>query len=290
MRKTLLLVTGVVVLAAVLGGCAPAPTPARDNEQPSFDPDEPVSSDDEVQEPGTEPESIEGEVIVGEAVVEDIEIMFLESFPLQVHVVVNGYLPDACTQVGEITTTRAGNTFEVTIATIRPADKACAAVVVDFQETIPLDVYGLEAGEYTVIVNGVSDTFRLEMNNELEDEPVFPAPATPEGDQGQSQTGRGGGEPTGLAHIAGVEVQTTSNPPVVVIRGWLSDACTRLYGITEERTGNRILLTVETTRPKDMACAQVIKEFEEHYTLQSALEPGDYVLIVNDVTVEFSVP
>jgi inhibitor of cysteine peptidase len=288
MRKMLLLATGIVVLAAALGGCAPAPTPAPDHEQPPLNPDEPVTSDDDAQGPGTEP--IEGEVVVGEAVVESIEIMILESFPVQVRVVASGYLPDACTQLGEITTTREGKTFEVTIATIRPADKACAAVVVDFQETIPLDVYGLEAGEYTVIVNGVSDTFRLEMDNKLEDEPVFPAPATPEGDQGQSRTGRGGGEPTGLAHIAGVEVQTASDPPVVVIRGWLSDACTRLYGITEERTGNRILLTVETTRPKDMACAQVIKEFEEHYTLQSDLEPGDYVLIVNDVTVEFSVP
>jgi len=40
-------------------------------------------------------------------------------------------------------------------------------VLAPFEETIPLEVYGLPAGTYTVEVNGVQGTFDLEMDNIL---------------------------------------------------------------------------------------------------------------------------
>jgi putative hemolysin len=43
-----------------------------------------------------------GEMIHGEAVVETIDILILESFPVQVNVVARGYLPDGCTEIDEI--------------------------------------------------------------------------------------------------------------------------------------------------------------------------------------------
>ncbi|MEA3487926.1 MAG: META domain-containing protein, partial [Euryarchaeota archaeon] len=42
--------------------------------------------------------------------VNDIEIMLLESFPVQINVVAKGAHPDSCTKVEEITTRREGNT------------------------------------------------------------------------------------------------------------------------------------------------------------------------------------
>ena len=44
----------------------------------------------------------------------------------------------------------------------------CTTEVVPFEEIIPLDVYGLSAGDYTVDVNSVTDTFTLDMDNVLE--------------------------------------------------------------------------------------------------------------------------
>lgn len=108
-----------------------------------------------------------GEFIFGNAPVEDIEIMILESFPVQVNLNVKGYLPDSCTDIHTITKEKDGNTFFVNITTIRPADAICAQVIVPFEEKISLDVYGLKAGIYNVSVNNIKGTFILEMDNIL---------------------------------------------------------------------------------------------------------------------------
>jgi len=107
----------------------------------------------------------------GEATVESIEILILESFPVQVHVVARGYFPDGCTSVDQIIHRREGNTFVVTITTARPAGVACTDAIVPFEEIISLDVYGLAAGAYTVTVNGVSGTFDLAVDNVPQAEP-----------------------------------------------------------------------------------------------------------------------
>ena len=111
----------------------------------------------------------EEEFIYGTANVENIEIMILESFPVQVQVKATGNLPDGCTEIHEIETEREGNTFKVSISTKRPRDAICTQALVPFTETIPLEVRGLEAGTYTVDVNGVTDTFELATDNVIEE-------------------------------------------------------------------------------------------------------------------------
>lgn len=106
-----------------------------------------------------------GPTITGEATVESVELVMLESFPVQVRAIVKGYTPDSCTTISEIKQERTGNTFNVKITTTRPADLACAQVITPFEETIPLDVAGLKAGTYTVNVNGVTETFTLSVDN-----------------------------------------------------------------------------------------------------------------------------
>jgi inhibitor of cysteine peptidase len=110
-----------------------------------------------------------GEVIAGQARVEEIEVLILESFPLQVNVVAGGNLPDGCTTIDEIEEEREGNRFVVTITTVRPADQACTEALVPFEEVISLDVVGLPAGTYTVDVNGVQGTFEFAVDNKLSD-------------------------------------------------------------------------------------------------------------------------
>ena len=100
--------------------------------------------------------------------VNDIKILLLESFPVQVHAVARGEHPDSCTKVDKVTTSREGDTFFVTITTSRPADAMCAQVMTPFEEVVALDVVGLKAGVYTVDVNGVRDTFELQMDNIFE--------------------------------------------------------------------------------------------------------------------------
>jgi len=98
------------------------------------------------------------------AEVTEIDILILESFPVQVHVVASGYFPNLCTKIEEIIQNREGNNFFVTIK-IKSSLLPCIQVLAPFEETIALDVYGLPAGTYNVNVNGIEDTFTLEIDN-----------------------------------------------------------------------------------------------------------------------------
>lgn len=137
------LITTTILLIATLAACGPAGEPTST----------PV------------PTAGNGEPIIGMAQVDAIEIMILESFPVQIHVVARGNLPDGCTTIDQITEKREGDTFQVTVTTSRPAGKTCTQVVVPFEEVIALDVHGLPAGTYRVNVNGATGTFTLDMDN-----------------------------------------------------------------------------------------------------------------------------
>jgi inhibitor of cysteine peptidase len=110
-----------------------------------------------------------GDYTYSTANVESIEIITLESFPVQIQVIAEGYLPDGCTEVDKVTIEREGNTFTVNISTKRPKDAICTQEIVPFNETTPLDVQGLKAGNYTVNVNGVTESFELSVDNTLND-------------------------------------------------------------------------------------------------------------------------
>ena len=127
--------------------------------------------------PATEP-SDDG-VVEGVAAVENIDILILESFPVQINVVARGDLPDGCTMIDEAIQERDGNTFRVTITTVRPVGMVCTEALVPFEKVISLDVYGLPAGVYTVDANGVSGTFELAVDNVPQEEPPAEPTAVP---------------------------------------------------------------------------------------------------------------
>jgi hypothetical protein len=121
--------------------------------------------------PATEP-SDDG-VIESLAPVGRIDILILESFPVQVHVVARGSFPNGvCIEIGRVSQERDGNTFQVTITAIRTPGVICTDEVVPFEEVTALDVYGLPAGVYTVDVNGVTGTFELAVDNVPQVEPT----------------------------------------------------------------------------------------------------------------------
>jgi len=101
------------------------------------------------------------------AEVTEIEILILESFPVQVHVVARGNLPNPCTGIDQIIQSRDENNFQITIKT-KYNQEICIPLINPFEETIALDVYGLPAGTYNVNVNGIQDSFTLEIDNILQ--------------------------------------------------------------------------------------------------------------------------
>lgn len=121
--------------------------------------------------PGTEPDYPDGKNQANQppVFVDSIQVSIMESFPVQVSVTISGSLPDSCTSITDITTSldEGVNTFSIQINTSRPEGAMCAEVLMPFEETIMLETASLEAGTYTVEINGITDTFTLETDNKL---------------------------------------------------------------------------------------------------------------------------
>jgi inhibitor of cysteine peptidase len=107
------------------------------------------------------------EIVEGQAAVEAVEVVMMMSFPLQIQLHVTGFVGDPCTDIDEIQIQRDGYRFEVSITTTRDSQVDCIQVIEPFEENIPLDVYGLPAGDYKVLVNGVVAEFTFNQDNLL---------------------------------------------------------------------------------------------------------------------------
>jgi inhibitor of cysteine peptidase len=173
--KTRFVIATIALAASLLlsacSGATPA-TPVITAEPPQEEtpatggPDEPVNSD--TQTAPTEPATPAGDVEIGAAVIDDIDIMMLESFPVQINVTLKGNLPDGCTEPGLVIQTfdKAKKTFILKVSTNRPRDMVCTQALVPFERTIRLDgTVGLEKGIYTVDANGAVATFELTADN-----------------------------------------------------------------------------------------------------------------------------
>jgi len=87
---------------------------------------------------------------------------------------------------------------------------------------------------------------------------------------------------TGAAFVQTVEVEERDGEYWAVVEGWYPDACSTYGGIKQEVEGDTIQLTITSTRPEELACAQVLTDMTEEILLDTDdLDPGEYTLIVN---------
>lgn len=104
--------------------------------------------------------------IVQPALVESAEVRILESFPVQVQVEVTGLLSNGCAALTEpVQVNGDDNTITITLNESYPADAACTLAMVPFTEVISVDVLGLPAGDYVVVVNNFGAGFSLAVDN-----------------------------------------------------------------------------------------------------------------------------
>lgn len=107
--------------------------------------------------------------VTGIAVVQSVDLQILAAQPIQVNVVVRGQLPDAgCTTISGINQTRDGNIIKVTLMTTTDPLALCAQALTPFEQVVALDVANLLPAEYTVDVNGVTQTFELFTRDEMQ--------------------------------------------------------------------------------------------------------------------------
>lgn len=119
------------------------------------------------------PAPVKGEVGTA-AYVGTLDVLLMESFPLQASAHVQGNLPDGCTTITAATAERVDNQFTITLTTNRPADMMCTMALVPFEQNVPLDILGLPAGTYTVVAGEATAEFTLDMDNILPAETAEP--------------------------------------------------------------------------------------------------------------------
>ncbi len=231
------------------------------------------------QTPPTPPQEGDGEegYAYGEsATVDSLEIMLLESFPVQVEANVSGYLPDGCTALDEITVERLDQTFELTLTTRKPTgDIACTEALVPFEETVELDVLGLSAGTYAVVAQSQTAAFTLTVDNALPG-----GPASEKVNFGSAAT------------VEGLSVIVLESFPVqvsVTLDGYLPDGCTSIQEITAVREEQTFTVDIITKRAEDVACTMAIVPFEETISLDTiGLPAGQYTVVSGEFSDTFT--
>jgi hypothetical protein len=87
----------------------------------------------------------------------------------------------------------------------------------------------------------------------------------------------------GPVFIDTVQVVERNGGYWAVVDGFYPDACSTIGGITQEVDGKTIRLTVTSTRPSNVMCAQLLTPMHEEIVLDTTqLASGEYTLIVND--------
>lgn len=214
-----------------------------------------------------------------EAVVESLEVLLMESFPLQANAVVSGYFPDGCVELVEISVERHDMEFILTLTTRRQTgDVMCTEALVYFEESVSLEIAGLEAGTYTVIAQEQQAQFTLDMDNVLQMEPVT------------------GGEGVLIGSDAVVEsmsVMIMESYPVQVsveLSGYLPDGCTTIREVRSSRSGDTFTVRIVTQRPDgDVACTMALVPFNERVDLEvEGLPAGKYTVCYGELRETFT--
>ncbi len=136
----------LILLSVLLSACSPLVRVADGAGSPTLEP-----------APGTS---------IREAQVQSVKIQVIDSNPPLVSAAVHGSLTESCATLGQSQVQYADNTFHVTVYVVSPSDRGCAPSNTPFDTTIALDTSDLPAGNYTVVVNGVSTVFRLQYGSQ----------------------------------------------------------------------------------------------------------------------------
>ncbi|MFO7698547.1 MAG: hypothetical protein R6X16_15535 [Anaerolineae bacterium] len=102
-----------------------------------------------------------GNLLLRDAVVEDVQVTLRGSDPVQVSVTVTGYYSDGCTTFHGTTQSVVGTRITLTVTTERPRDAMCTQAIVPYSETVEVDTDGIAPGTYTLDVNGIEQEIKL---------------------------------------------------------------------------------------------------------------------------------
>ena len=131
---------------ALLAACAPTPTQS---------PDTPVDSDTPPNglPPAYAPRPGDDRLLRGEAFIASVDLLTMESYPLQFALALKGNLPTPCHEIRVVVSEPdAQNRIDLDVYSVVNPDTICAQMLQPFEQNIPLGSF--PSGHYTIWVNG----------------------------------------------------------------------------------------------------------------------------------------
>jgi hypothetical protein len=92
--------------------------------------------------------------------IDEIDILLLETQPVQVIVVVRGVFPDGCYRSHETHQTQEGNTITLQMTDIYHLGSMCTQAIIAYKTQVDIGMFA--PGHYKVIVNGIAQEFRVD--------------------------------------------------------------------------------------------------------------------------------
>lgn len=135
-----------LLVLAILAACAPTPTQS---------PDTPVDSDTPSNglPPIYAPRPGDDQLQRGEVYLDSVDLLTMESYPLQFALVLKGNLPTPCHEIRVVVSDPdAENRINLDVYSVANPDTICVQMLQSFEQSISLGSF--PSGHYTVWVNG----------------------------------------------------------------------------------------------------------------------------------------
>ncbi len=97
---------------------------------------------------------------------------------------------------------------------------------------------------------------------------------------------------SGVVTIERVEFVVLESDPLQVqarITGYLSDGCTTFAGISQQREGHVITITVKAVHSGAEICTAIAPMLDQSVMLEGSFTPGQYTVIVNGTAYQLTV-
>jgi hypothetical protein len=101
------------------------------------------------------------ELEIRPAPINEVEVYFMKSNPIQVGVHIKGGLPDGCTTFRDMVVRREGNTITIEVTVQRPGGVSCPAIYTYFEKDVNLGSNLTPGTTYTLKVNDHTTTFKM---------------------------------------------------------------------------------------------------------------------------------
>ncbi len=101
------------------------------------------------------------EMVISPAPIHEVEVVFMESYPVQVGVRIQMGLSSGCTTFHDAVVTRSGETIHIEVTTQYPRDAVCTAIYTYHEENPNLGSDFTSGVTYTLEVNDYTTTFTM---------------------------------------------------------------------------------------------------------------------------------